>query len=110
MLTKLNREGTFIHSLMSGAPYKAGAFLEDSQVKDIPSSAQLFKKFRQRCYSILFFEKPLKSGLDHVKEWFTAGPKSLDQAVVQRIEKPPKGHPGLEALWNQYDRSLNALR
>ena len=111
MLTKLNRDGTFIHALMSGAPFKAGAYFEDSRVKDLPSTAQLTQKLRQRCYSILFFEKPRKSRLDlHVNEWFTAGPNSLDQAVVQRIDKPPDCHPGLEALWNPNSRTSNKLR
>ena len=111
MLKNLAREGSDLHSLMSGALYKAGAYLEDPRAKDIPPSAKLFEKLRQRIYSILFFEKPPKNGQEpNVEEWFTAGPKSLDQAVVKRIENAPDYHPGLEALWNEENSFLNALR
>ena len=96
---------------MSGACYKAGAYLEDPRAQDIPPRAKLFQKLRQRIYSILFFEKPRTSGQKPcVEEWFTDGQKSLDQAVVKRIENAPDSHPGLEALWNEENSSLNALR
>ncbi len=62
-------------------------------------SAKLFEKFRQRYYSVLFFEKPCQNGQDvEVVEYCMSCKGSLDEPVVQRIKNFPKAHPGLEAL------------
>ena len=95
---------------MSGDAYEQGTLLEDPRVSDIPSNAELLKKFRQRYYSILFCEKPRQNGVDvQVSEFCMSGRGSLDEPVMQRIEEAPKFHPGLETLWNN-DRSLDTIR
>ena len=93
---------------MTGGPYKQGSNLEDYRVVDIPPIAILLENFRQRCYNIIFFEKPQPEGF-HVSEWCMSGIGSLKEAAQKRIEDAPDFHPGLEILWNK-DRSVDDLR
>ena len=38
------------------------------------------------------------------------GPGSLDKIAVREIIMAPDFHPGLEALWNEHDRTLDDIR
>ena len=93
---------------MTGDPYEQGTNLEDPRARDIPPVAKLLENFRQRCYNILFSEKPQPDGF-HVSEWCMSGIGSLEEAAKRRIENAPDFHRGLEILWN-IDSSVDELR
>ena len=94
---------------MAGSPYESFVDLEDYRNDEIPCSSQLTEKYRQRCYGVLFFERPDKEDF-RVQEWCMTGAGSIDEVVLRKIEQPPDYHPGLEVLWNSEDKTADDLR
>ena len=110
-LTSLAQKGGKIYNTMTGAYSDSSTILEDFRVSEIPPSAKLSEKYRQRCYGVLLDEKPKKNGAEiRVPELWMFGLGSLDRVFIQKVEQPPDCHPGLESLWREDDHSIDIVR